>query len=122
MHRIKIMEMPYTMALQPVVRHVYYATYSHICKFCTHYKNSRFRQSGTPLIVIFPHATCKTAHSNRCGPLSKKIGDLCSNPFCLRGDYLFSQISLLYKKSNLPMCLFLSNFISKTNNITTLTI
>jgi hypothetical protein len=47
----------------------------------------------------------------------KKVGD----PFCLRGDYLFSQISLFHMKSNLPMCLFLNNFINKTNNITTLT-
>jgi len=97
MHRTKIMKMPYTMGLQPVVCQVYYAACSQINSVYT----KKFQILGSQIhhLSLFSHMQ-PTNQPTATGVTlcHKKAGDLCSNPVCLRGDYFFSQISIFHMK------------------------
>ena len=93
------MKMPYTMGLQPVVCQVYYAACRHICKFCI-YKKIPDLGSQVHHLSLFSHMQLTNQLTATDVALRhKKAGDLCSNRICLRGDYLFGQISLFHMKS-----------------------
>jgi len=98
-HRIKIMKMPHTMGLQSMVRQMYHADYSQICKFCI-YKKIPDLGSQVHHLSLFSHMQpTNQPTATDVALCHKKAEDICSNPICLRGDYLFSQISLFHMKN-----------------------